>query len=122
MPSFSPIRILTRGFGGPASAIMIRSFLSMRETVDEIRRNVVGRSSNKGEISLYDDVDVYKISAMLVSINKQPLNNKLYNKMTRLIVEKKIQINAELDKIKTQNSSPYRIVIADKPVKRGIDE
>lgn len=122
MPNFSPIRILTRGFGGPAAAIIVRSFLSFNDTIEVIRQNVVGRSSNKDSISFYDDVGVYTVSAMLVSINKKPLNNKLYNKMTRLIIEKKIRINAKLDEIKTQNSTPYRIVIGDKPVKRGIDE
>ena len=59
---------------------------------------------------------------MLGSINKKPLDNSIYHKMTRLIVEKKIQINAELDSIKAQNNSPYRIVISDKQEKRGIDE
>lgn len=121
MPRFTPLRFLTRGFGGHASIILTGGFLTFSILVDNMRR-AVGRSSSNDEFSFYDDVNVYKISAMLVSINKKPLDNSVYNKITRLIVEKKIQINAELDSIKIQNSSPYRIVISDKPEKRGADE
>lgn len=121
MSSFSPFRFLTRGFGGPAAAILASGFITFSILVEELRNNI-GRSSNKDEFTFYDDVNVYKISAMLVSINKKPLSNNVYDKMSRLIVDKKIQINAELDSIKVQNNSPYRIVISDKPEKRGIDE
>jgi hypothetical protein len=122
VPRFRPIRLLSRGFGGPAAAIMLRAFLNFDDVVEEIRQNVLGRSRNRDEVSFYDDVDVYKISAMLVSINKKPLDNVLYNKMSKLIFEKKINLSINLINQTGKKSDPYRIVIAEYKTTRGYDE
>jgi hypothetical protein len=115
---FSPIRLLTRGFGGSASAVMVRAFLSFDDTIEEIRKKL-GGSSSKNEFIFDDEVNIYKISAMLKSINEMPLNNTVYNKMTKLIVEKKINIDVNLLETATRNSSPYKIVMGEYKVLRG---
>ena len=101
---------------------MLRAFLNFDDVVEEIRQNVLGRSRNRDEVSFYDDVDVYKISAMLVSINKKPLDNVLYNKMSKLIFEKKINLSINLINQTGKKSDPYRIVIAEYKTTRGYDE
>ena len=117
MPRFTPIRHLTRGFGGSASAVLVRAFLSFDDLTDEIRKKL-GGSSNKNEFIFDDEVNIYKISAMLKSINEMPLNNTVYNKITRLIVEKKINIDVDLLATTTRNSTPYKIVMGEYKVLR----
>jgi hypothetical protein len=71
---------------------------------------------------LDDDINVYKIVALLTEVNRQPLANPLYSKMTRLIIEKKVQIDAELVEQKARKSEPYRIVIGEHRIIRETDE
>jgi hypothetical protein len=121
VPRFSPIRILTRGFGGPASAIMLRAFLNFDETIEEIRQNVLGRSRNKDSITFYDDVVVHKISAMLYEVNNSPLANPLYNRISRLVFEKKFKIKAALDENVSSKSEPLSILVSGYKVTREPD-
>ena len=74
------------------------------------------------EPQLDDDINIYKIVALLTEVNRQPLANPLYNKMTRLIIEKKVQIDAELIEQKARKSEPYRIVIGEHRIIRETDE
>lgn len=71
---------------------------------------------------LDDGIEVYKIAAMLHEINRSPLSNPLYNKITRLIFEKRIKIDVALGQKISRKSEPYRIVIGEHKVKRGLDE
>jgi hypothetical protein len=114
---FSPLRFLTRGFGGPAAVILTGGLLTFPIIVDVLRREI-GNRSRDDEIVFDDDVNVYKITAVLREINSTPLNNVIYNKMTKLIVEKRIDINAALQATTAQNTSPYKIVIGDYKVVR----
>ena len=70
----------------------------------------------------YDDIDVYKIVALLTEINRQPLANPLYSKMTKLILDKKIEINVNLIDQQARKSTPFKIVIGEHRVIRETDE
>jgi len=118
MPQFSPFRGLTRGFGGPASGVLIAAF-SIRVVVEAIREAVRGDGN---PLDFDDGIEIYKISTMLQEINRSPLSNPLYNKITKLIVEKKIKINADLASQVSRNSEPYRIVISGHRVIREPNE
>ena len=87
--------------------------------IDAIKKAIRGDGA---EPLLDDDINVYKIVALLTEVNRQPLTNPLYNKMTRLIVEKKVQIDAELVEQKARKSEPYRIVIGEHRIIRETDE
>jgi len=87
--------------------------------VDAVKKALRGDGA---EPLLDDDINVYKIIALLTEVNRQPLANPLYNKMTRLIVEKKVQIDAELVEQKSRKSEPYRIVIGEHRIIRETDE
>ena len=114
---FTPLRFLTRGFGGPAAAIVAAGILTFPIIVEDIR-NAVGRSSKKGQFEFEDEIGVYKITAMLSEINSRPLNNVLYNKMTKLIFEKKIEVSVDLGGRRIIKKEPYKIVIGEYNVKR----
>lgn len=76
-----------------------------------------------GAEPVFDDgIDVYKIAAMLQEINREPLANPLYNKITRLIFEKKIRINADFSQKISKKSEQFRIVIGEHKVIRETDE
>lgn len=87
--------------------------------VDAVKKALRGDGA---EPVLDDDINVYKIIALLTEVNRQPLANPLYNKMTRLIIEKKVQIDAELVEQKSRKSEPYRIVIGEHRIIRETDE
>jgi hypothetical protein len=87
--------------------------------VDAVKKALRGDGA---EPLLDDDINVYKIIALLTEVNRQPLANPLYNKMTRLIIEKKVQIDAELVEQKARKSEPYRIVIGEHRIIRETDE
>ena len=118
MPQFSPFRVLTRGFGGPATAILLFSF-SMKDVVETIRESVKGDGN---PLEFDDGIEIYKISTILQEINNTPLDNPLYNKITKMIIEKKIKINADLVTLVSRNSEPYRIVIGEHRVIREPNE
>ncbi len=113
---FSPLRFLTRGLGGPAAVIMTGGLLTFA-IIEDIRRTL-GKSSGQDQFIFEDEMSVYKISAMLVEINSRPLDNVLYNKMSKLIIEKKIGISVDLLETTVKKSEPYRIVIGEYNVKR----
>lgn len=69
-----------------------------------------------------DDVDFYKIVALLSSVNSQPLNNPLYNKMSRLVFDRKIKLDVSLMDVTARKSKPYRIVIGEHRVLRDQNE
>jgi hypothetical protein len=71
---------------------------------------------------LDEDFDLYKIAALLTEVNRSPLENPLYNKITRLVFEKKVKIKVGLTEQNTRKSDPYRIVIGEYKVIRGTDE
>jgi len=122
MALFTPFRYLLRGFGGPAAALISVGILTFPVIVGDIRQSVGRSNSSKDQYAFVDEVDIYKISAMLVSINKKPLDNVLYNKMSKLIFEKKINLSINLINQTGKKSDPYRIVIAEYKTTRGYDE
>lgn len=71
---------------------------------------------------LDDDISIYKIVALLAEVNRTPLANPLYNKMTKLIVEKKVEINVDLVEQQARKSTPFKIVIGEHRVIRETDE
>ena len=71
----------------------------------------------------YDDgVTIYKISAALIEINKSPLDNPIFNRMTRLVFEKQISLSAACESVSSRDYNPYTIVIGDKKPRRGTNE
>lgn len=76
-----------------------------------------------GEDPVFDDgIEIYKLVAMLQYVNKDPLKNPLYNKITRLIYDKKIKIDVSLENKISRKSEPYKIVIGKHRVIRESDE
>lgn len=71
---------------------------------------------------LDDDISFYKIVALLAEVNRVPLANPLYNKISKLIIEKKVEINVDLVEQQSRKSSPYKIVIGEHRVIRETDE
>ena len=114
---FTPLRFITRGFGGPAAVILAGGLLTLPIIVNDIRR-VLGSSERADEIAFDDDINTYRITAMLTEINRRPLDNVLYNKMSKLILEKKIALSVDLAGISSKKSDPYKIVIGEYKVKR----
>ena len=87
--------------------------------IEAIKKAVLGDGSDPTD---YDDIDVYKIVALLTEINRQPLANPLYNKMTKLIIDKKIKINVSLIDHQAHKSAPFKIVIGKYRTIRETDE
>lgn len=114
-------RGVARGFGGPASGLVTMSFIPLPIIVDQIKKKL-GSSKGDDEFIFEDDVSIYKIAALLAEINNVPLDNPLFNKMSRLIVEKKIDIDVQLVEQNARKSTPYRIVIGEHRIIRETDE
>lgn len=121
MPLGNPL-VVTMGMGqenlsepGMLAAGISEYFIIVEAIRDALRGDGV-------DTLLDDGIDVYKIAAMLQAINNTPLSNPVYNKMTRLIYEKKIRIKADLDQKITRKSDPYRIVIGEHKVIREPNE
>ena len=87
--------------------------------IDAIKKAVRGDGADP---TLDDDISVYKIVTLLTEINRQPLANPLYSKMTKLILDKKIEININLIDQQARKSSPFKIVIGEHRVIRETDE
>ena len=119
---FSPLRFLTRGFGGPAAVILTGGLLTLPIVVEELRRALGSTDKSKDQIVFADDFEVYKITAMLAEINRRPLDNVLYNKMSKIIFEKKVDVSVNLLENAVKKSDPYKIVIGEYKIKRGYDE
>ena len=122
VPLGNPL-IVTMGMGQeeltePAMAVAgtVEYFILIVEAVKKALRG------DGADPLLDDDINVYKIVALLTEVNPQPLANPLYSKMTRLIIEKKVQIDAELVEQKARKSEPYRIVIGEHRIIRETDE
>ncbi len=118
---FTPFRFLMRGFGGPAAALVTAGILTFPIIVNDIR-NSLGRSSKQGQFVFDDEMDVYKITAMLKEVNSRPLDNVLYNKMTKFVFEKKIKISTDLIAASSKKSEPYKIVIGEHQILREQNE
>ena len=87
--------------------------------IDAIKKAVRGDGA---EPTLDDDISIYKIVTLLTEINRQPLANPLYSKMTKLILDKKIEINVNLIDQQARKSTPFKIVIGEHRVIRETDE
>ena len=87
--------------------------------IDAIKKAVRGDGADP---TLDDDISVYKIVTLLTEINRQPLANPLYSKMTKLILDKKIEIKVNLIDQQARKSSPFKIVIGEHRVIRETDE
>lgn len=87
--------------------------------VDAIKKAIRGDGA---EPVLDDDISIYKIVALLAEVNRVPLANPLYNKLTKLIIEKKVDINVDLVEQQARKSTPYKIVIGEHRVIRETDE
>lgn len=87
--------------------------------VDAIKKAIRGDGS---EPVLDDDISIYKIVALLAEVNRMPLANPLYSKITKLIVEKKVEINVNLVEQQARKSTPFKIVIGEHRVIRETDE
>lgn len=66
----------------------------------------------------FDDLDIYKMSVMLHEVNNSPLANPLYNKISRLVFEKKFKIKAALDVNVSSKSEPLSILVSGYKVTR----
>lgn len=97
------------------------AFIPLPDVVEQIKKKL-GGSRGDDEFVFEDDVSIYKIAALLTEINRIPLNNPLFNKMSKLIVEKKIDIDVQLVDQNTRKSEPYRIVIGEHRIIRETDE
>ena len=89
------------------------------EFVEAIKKAIRGDGTDP---VLDDDISIYKIVALLAEVNRIPLANPLYNKMTKLIIEKKVEINIDLVEQQARKSSPFKIVIGEHRVIRETDE
>jgi hypothetical protein len=87
--------------------------------IDAIKKAVRGDGADP---TLDDDISIYKIVTLLTEINRQPLANPLYSKMTKLILDKKIEINVNLIDQQSRKSTPFKIVIGEHRVIRETDE
>lgn len=87
--------------------------------IDAIKKAIRGDGA---EPTLDDDISIYKIVTLLTEINRQPLANPLYSKMTKLILDKKIEINVNLIDQQARKSTPFKIVIGEHRVIRETDE
>lgn len=120
LKAYRLFRGVTRGFGGPASGIVTMAFIPLPAVVEQIKKKLGG---SKGDEFIFDDdVSIYKIAALLTEINRVPLGNPLYNKMTKLIVDKKINIDVQLVEQTARKSEPYRILIGEHRIIRENDE
>lgn len=122
VPLGNPL-ILVMGMGqeqltepGMVAAGISEYFIDIIEAIKEAARG------DGADPTDYDDIDVYKIVALLTEINRQPLANPLYNKMTKLILDKKIEINVNLIDQQARKSTPFKIVIGEHRVIRETDE
>ncbi len=121
IPLGNPL-IVTMGMGQEGltePAMAIAGTVEYFIVVEAVKKALRGDSA---EPQLDDDINIYKIVALLTEVNRRPLANPLYNKMTRLIIEKKVQIDAELVEQKARKSEPYRIVIGEHRIIRETDE
>ena len=87
--------------------------------VEKIKKAIHGDGADP---VLDDDISIYKIVALLTEVNRMPLANPLYNKITKLIVEKKVEINVDLVEQQARKSTPFKIVIGEHRVIRETDE
>ena len=101
---------------GMVAAGISEYFIDIIEAIKEAARG------DRADPTDYDDIDVYKIVALLTEINRQPLANPLYNKMTKLIIDKKIEINVNLINQQARKSTPFKIVIGKYRTIRETDE
>jgi len=115
---FSPIRHLTRGFGGPAASIVVSAFLSLSlsEVLEEVSE-IIGKSS-KTLLPEYSDIvpDIVKIRVILEEVNRNPLGNPLIRSITSLVVRNELVIKMRLTATKSFNSSSPKIVIGEKRI------
>lgn len=70
----------------------------------------------------FDEVDFFKLKILLTEINNSPLENPLYSKINKLIVDKRIKVDVELLSATTLKSEPLKIVITGTQVLRETDE
>ena len=89
------------------------------EFVEAIKKAIRGDGADP---VLDDDISIYKIVALLTEVNRMPLENPLYSKITKLIVEKKVEINVDLVEQQARKSTPFKIVIGEHRVIRETDE
>jgi hypothetical protein len=128
VPRFTPIRLLTKGFGGPAAAVILRAFIPIGTIVEGFRQVIIGSSRESlSDVSTFsseydDNITIYKISAALTEINRSPLDNPIFNRMTRLVFEKQISLSATCESVSSRDYNPYTIVIGDKKPVRGKNE
>lgn len=114
--------VVTMGMGqeqlmepGMVAAGTIEYFIIVEAIKEAIR-------GDGADAVLDDDFSIYKIVALLAEVNRMPLSNPLYNKMTKLIVEKKVKIKVDLVEQQARKSSPFKIVIGEHRVIRETDE
>jgi hypothetical protein len=114
--------ILTMGMGQEEATepgMVISGASEFFKIVEVVRDALRGR----GVKTLFDeDIDVYKIAASLHEVNNSPLSNPIYNKITRLIFEKRIKINLDLKEQIVHRSEPYKIVTGEHRVVRESNE
>lgn len=121
IPLGNPL-IVTMGMGqlnNNQPALIQLGIIEYYQIIEAVKKALRGDGA---EPVLDDDINIYKIVALLTEVNRKPLANPLYNKMTRLIIEKKVQIDAELVEQKARKSEPYRIVIGEHRIIRETDE
>ncbi len=114
--------VVTMGMG---QEDLIEPAIGLAGTVEYFRIIEAVREALRGDSAepVFDDgINVYKIAAMLHQVNQSPLANPLFNKITRLVFEKKIKIKADLESKISKKSNPFKIVIGEHRVIRETDE
>lgn len=111
--------LVTMGMGqlkklSPALALMGTSeYYTLIEAIRDALRKDGGSGSKDLEGLFEDDIAIYKIAAMLHAVNKTPLQNPLFNRITKLVLDKKVKIDVDLTSQTARKSEPYRIVIGE---------
>ena len=82
-------------------------------------REAIGDGAKDRE---FDEVDFFKLKILLTEINNNPLENPLYSKINKLIVDKRIKVDVELLSATTLKSEPLKIVITGTQVLRETNE
>ncbi len=108
--------LLTRGMG-PSPALVTSGFLG---TISEVVRKVIRRARAGGRSIVNKLPDIYKVKAMLLSVNRSEILDPR-SKLLITEVHDKENSKVTISDISTTSvkSTPYRIVISDVKVKKG---
>ena len=117
--------IVTMGMGQLyklTPAMVLQGTSEYYRLIEAIRDALKGDGAEDTAGLFDDDISIYRIAAMLYQVNQSPLNNPLFNRISKLVVDKKVKINIDLASQVARKSEPYRIVIGEHRIIRETDE